>query len=126
MPPLSALRAFAVIAVVGNVSRADAELNIIHAAISQQIRSLYAAPEPIFAHLITMARTRGMVACFVCGAKSGGRLSRAQCIAGHVASAQAAAGVFGRFLGHPEEMGVKTARALYHFSQRSIQRFHLR
>lgn len=40
MPPLSALRAFSVFAAVGNVSRAGSELNVSHAAISQQIRSL--------------------------------------------------------------------------------------
>ena len=42
MPPLTALRAFAVYAEVGNVSAAGARLNVSHAAISQQIRALEA------------------------------------------------------------------------------------
>ena len=40
LPPLSALRAFAVFAETGSVTRAGALLNVTHAAISQQIRAL--------------------------------------------------------------------------------------
>ncbi|MGR3622614.1 LysR family transcriptional regulator [Pseudophaeobacter sp.] len=40
LPPLTALRAFAAFAEHGNVSQAGAALNVSHAAISQQLRSL--------------------------------------------------------------------------------------
>lgn len=40
LPPLSALRAFAAFAEAGNLSTAGARLNVTHAAISQQLRSL--------------------------------------------------------------------------------------
>ncbi|MEP1330149.1 LysR family transcriptional regulator [Pseudophaeobacter sp.] len=40
LPPLAALRAFAAFAEHGNVSKAGAALNVSHAAISQQLRSL--------------------------------------------------------------------------------------
>lgn len=40
LPPLSALRAFAAYAETGSVTRAGAALNVSHAAISQQLRSL--------------------------------------------------------------------------------------
>lgn len=42
MPSLSALRAFSVFAETGNLSAAGAELNVSHAAISQQLRALEA------------------------------------------------------------------------------------
>ncbi|MFZ5962259.1 LysR family transcriptional regulator [Thalassococcus sp. BH17M4-6] len=40
LPPLSALRAFSAYAETGSVTRAGARLNVSHAAISQQMRSL--------------------------------------------------------------------------------------
>jgi LysR family glycine cleavage system transcriptional activator len=40
LPPLSALRAFAAFVDTGSVTRAGAELNVSHAAISQQLRTL--------------------------------------------------------------------------------------
>jgi len=40
MPPLSALRAFAVLAEAGGVARAGEMLNVSHAAVSQQVRGL--------------------------------------------------------------------------------------
>lgn len=40
LPPLAALRAFAAFVDTGTVSRAGAELNVSHAAISQQLRAL--------------------------------------------------------------------------------------
>jgi LysR family glycine cleavage system transcriptional activator len=40
MPPLTALRAFAVLAETGSASRAGAALNVSHAAISQHVRTL--------------------------------------------------------------------------------------
>lgn len=40
MPPLSALRAFAALAEAGSFTRAGEALNVSHAAISQQVRSL--------------------------------------------------------------------------------------
>ena len=40
LPPLAALRAFAAYAETGNLTAAGARLNVTHAAISQQIRSL--------------------------------------------------------------------------------------
>lgn len=40
LPSLSALRAFAAYAETGNVARAGAQLNVSHAAISQQLRAL--------------------------------------------------------------------------------------
>lgn len=42
LPPLSALRAFAAYAEAGSVSQAGTQLNVSHAAISQQIRALEA------------------------------------------------------------------------------------
>ena len=40
LPPLAALRAFGAFVDTGSVSRAGAELNVSHAAISQQLRAL--------------------------------------------------------------------------------------
>ncbi|PVA11171.1 LysR family transcriptional regulator [Pelagivirga sediminicola] len=42
LPPLTALRAFAALAQTGSVSAAGAQLNVTHAAISQQIKTLEA------------------------------------------------------------------------------------
>ena len=42
LPPLTALRAFAALAETGSVSQAGARLNVSHAAVSQQVKSLEA------------------------------------------------------------------------------------
>lgn len=43
LPPLASLRAFAALAETGSATRAGAALNVTHAAISQQVRSLEAS-----------------------------------------------------------------------------------